>query len=160
MKFRTILAAAVMLLAPTLAHAEMGTKHGDLMLSGPWTRATPSKAPTGAGFITIKNHGNSADRLVAVHTPISNKAEIHTMTMDNSIMKMRQLKDGIEIPAGGTATLKPGGDHLMFMQLNQQIKEGSAIKVTLVFEKAGEVTLDFPAAPIGSKKPPMMQHKH
>ena len=70
------------------------------------------------------------------------------------------MKDGIEIPAGGTAALKPGGNHLMFMQLNQQIKKGSAIKVTLVFEKAGEGTLDFPAAPIGSKKPPMMQHKH
>ncbi len=160
MKPLMILAAAVMLLAPTLSHAAMETRIGDLVITGAWTRATPAKAPTGAGFLTIENKGSSADRLTAVSTPVSGRSEIHTMTMENNIMKMRQLEDGIAIPAGESVTLKPGGNHLMFMQLKQGIEKGATIPVTLVFEHAGEVTLGFMAAPIGSQKPMEMHHKH
>lgn len=160
MKPLMILAAAVMLLAPTLVHADMETHLGDLVISGAWTRATPTRAPTGAGFVTIENKGSRDDRLIAVRTPISDKSEIHTMTMDNGIMKMRQLEDGIAIPAGETVTLEPGGNHLMFMQLKQGIEKDSAVSVTLVFDVAGEVTLDFMAAAVGSRKPAAMHHKH
>ncbi|MDA0663738.1 MAG: copper chaperone PCu(A)C [Proteobacteria bacterium] len=160
MKPLMILAAAFMLLAPTLSHASMETRLGDLIITGAWTRATPTRAPTGAGFVTIENKGSSDDRLIAVRTSISGKSEIHTMTMDNGVMRMRQLEDGIAIPAGGTVTLQPGGNHLMFMQLKQGIAQDTAVPVTLVFEKAGEVTLDFLAAPVGSLKPAEMHHKH
>ncbi|MEX2615739.1 MAG: copper chaperone PCu(A)C [Alphaproteobacteria bacterium] len=160
MKTFTFLAATVMLLAPTLVHADMEARLGDLVITGAWTRATPSRAPTGAGFVTIENKGGSADRLIGFRTPISEKAQIHAMTMDNGVMKMRQLEDGIAIPAGETVTLEPGGNHLMFLQLKQGIEKDSAVPVTLVFETAGEVTLDFMAAPIGSRKPAEMHHKH
>jgi len=140
--------------------AKAGEGHiGDLMLTGGWTRATPKSAPTGAGFVTITNKGDAADRLVGVKTSIAARSEVHTMEMDKGVMKMRQLVKGLEIPAGETVLLKPGGFHMMFIGLKGPIDMGSTVKATLVFEKAGEVVLDLPAAKIGAGKP-MGEHAH
>lgn len=160
MKLLSTMAVAALLLVSAATQAAMDMRFGDLVITGAWTRATPAKAPTGAGYVTIENKGTQADRLIAVRTPISEKSEIHTMTMTNGVMKMRQLENGIEIPPGGTVSLKPGGEHLMFIQLKQPIEKDTAVSVTLVFENAGEVTLDFNAGPIGSREPPAMKHKH
>ena len=126
---------------------------GDLVLSQGWARATPKGAPTGAGYVTITNHGAKADRLVGVATPIAERAEIHTMSMTDEVMKMRKLEDGVEIPAGETVVLKPGSFHLMFIGLAGPVSKGSKVAATLTFERAGKVTLELPAAPVGSRKP-------
>ncbi|HMB48994.1 MAG TPA: copper chaperone PCu(A)C [Afifellaceae bacterium] len=128
--------------------------HGELEIGQPWVRATPPSAPAGGGYLTITNKGGEPDRLVSAVSDIAARIEIHEMSMDGGVMKMRPLGDGIEIAPGATVTLKPGGFHIMMMKLARQINRGDTVEMTLTFEKAGDVTLQFIAAPIGAKAPP------
>jgi len=161
MKLLNIAVAAALLIAPGLTHAAgMETRLGDLVITGAWTRATVRKSPIGTAYVTIENKGTADDRLIAVRSPISETAQIHTTLMDHGIMILRQLINGIEIPAGASVTLKPGGEHLMFIGLRHPIRRGETVPVTLVFAKAGEITLDMTAAPVGSLKPPAMTRMH
>ena len=114
---------------------------GNLVISHPHIPATVKSAPVAAGYLAIKNNGTEGDRLVSVTAGFSKKQQIHTMTMVEGVMRMRPLKDGIEIPAGGEITLKKGGDHLMFMKLSEQMQAGELREVTLSFEKAGEIKI-------------------
>ncbi len=134
---------------PTLAH---DAKVGDLVLEHPFSHATPSTARTGAGYLTIRNTGQETDRLVAVSCDCAEASEIHEMTMDNHVMRMRQLPDGLAIPAGGMVELKPGGYHLMFIGLKAPFVEGEMVKATLTFEKAGSVQTMFKIGPLGGRK--------
>lgn len=119
---------------------------GDLEISGGFSRATLPNAPTGGGFLTITNKGGSDDRLVAASADFAAEAQLHEMAMENDVMKMRQLADGIPVPAGATVTLAPGGLHLMFFQLKHPLVEGETVMVTLTFEKAGSVTVPLAIA--------------
>ena len=119
---------------------------GELTIEASFTRATLPNAPVGGGFLTITNKGSVDDRLVSAQSPIAKDTQIHEMAMEGDVMKMRQLVDGIVIPAGETVVLEPGGLHLMFMGLNGPIIEGETVPVTLTFEKAGTVTVDLVAA--------------
>lgn len=114
---------------------------GDLTLTGAYARATLPNAPVGGGFLTIANGGGADDRLLAVSTPAAARAEIHEMAMTDGVMTMRPLPDGLPIPAGETVELKPGGYHLMFMELTDRLIEGQTLPVTLTFETAGTVTV-------------------
>ena len=107
--------------APASAH---DYKLGSLEITHPWTRATPATAQTGGGFLTITNKGTTPDRLIAARSPASNKVEVHEMKMDGNVMKMRELEKGLEIPAGATVTLKPGGYHIMFMGAQGAARQG------------------------------------
>ncbi len=140
---RAALAATLLLIAPAFAHN--GVVHlGDINLSAPFTRATLPNAPVGGGFVSIENIGTIADRLVSASSPAADVVQIHEMAMEGDVMKMRQLTDGLEIPAGETVTLAPGGLHLMFLGLKQAFVEGQTVPVTLVFEQAGSVELALP----------------
>lgn len=116
---------------------------GDLVIEHPHIPATVEAAPVAAGYLKIKNKGGEADKLISISAEFSAKQQIHTMTMIDGVMRMRPLKGGVEIPAGGEATLRSGGDHLMFMKLNEQMEAGQMRKVTLVFEKAGELEIEM-----------------
>lgn len=141
--FRAAIAATLLLAVPAFAHN--GVIHlGPINISQPFTRATLPNAPVGGGFLTIENTGTEPDRLVSATSPASDVVQIHEMAMEGDVMKMRQLPDGLEIPAGETVVLAPGGFHLMFMGLKQAFVEGEAIEVTLVFEKAGTVEVSLP----------------
>ena len=141
---KSALLATVLSGAVSLAHA------GDLSLEKPWSRATPSGAPVGAGYVTLKNAGAAADKLLSATAPdIAGKVEIHEMSMDNGVMKMRAI-NGLEIPAGKSVELKPGGYHIMFMQLKQPLKAGDTIKGTLTFEKAGAVPVEYKVEAMGA----------
>ncbi len=127
--------------AAPMAHGQSAViTIGDIEISGAFTRATLPNAPVAGGFLTLTNKGSQDDRLVSVQTPIAKEGQIHEMAMEGDVMKMRQLADGIVIPAGQTVTLEPGGLHLMFMGLTGAIAEGDAVPVTLTFENAGSVT--------------------
>ena len=126
---------------------------GDLTLTGAFTRATLPNAPVAGGFLTIANAGAEADRLVAVSVDFAKEGQIHEMAMEGDVMKMRQLPDGLVIPAGETVTLEPGGYHLMFMGLSRALVEGETVPVTLTFEKAGDVTIDLPVAGAAADAP-------
>ncbi|WP_455477087.1 copper chaperone PCu(A)C [Bartonella sp. B41] len=116
---------------------------GGIEIIHPWTRATPNGIKVGSGYLYIINHGNTPDRLVAVSVDGVQAAEIHSMTVVNNIMQMEKMQNGIEIPGNGEITLKPGGDHIMFMGLSQPFKAGDTINAKLTFEKAGTIDVGF-----------------
>lgn len=125
-------------------------KAGDLEIVHPWSRATPQGAKVAAGYLTVKNQGSSADRLVGITAEIAGKAEIHEMSVDAAgVMSMRPVAGGVEIPAGGEVALKPGSFHIMFMDLKDRPKEGVKFKGTLTFEKAGTVAVEFAVDKMG-----------
>src|SRR5262249_6124230 len=128
-------------------------KVGALDLTDLWTRATPPAAPSAGGYLTITNTGTEPDRLIAVSSPNAEKGELHQMSMDNDVMKMRPLTGGIEIPAGGKLMLAPGGLHLMFTTLKEPLVEGGKLPITLTFEKAGKVDTFLHIMAIGAKGP-------
>lgn len=139
-RFICTAALAVMLASPALAADYTA---GSLKISTPWARATPKGAQVGGGFMTITNTGKASDRLIGGASGISNSFEVHEMSMDGGIMKMRMLKDGLEIKPGETVTLKPGSYHVMFIGLKDQLKQGDVFKTTLEFAKAGKVEVEF-----------------
>jgi len=146
---RLFLAALPALLfgLPAAAH---DYKIGALEIEHPWTRATPPTAKTGGGFLTITNKGTTPDRLIAARSPVSLKVEVHEMKMDGSVMRMREVDGGIEIPPGATVTLKPGGYHIMFMELKAPLAQGGKVPVTLVFEKAGSIDVELKIEALGA----------
>jgi len=115
-----------------------------ISIENPFSRATPGGAKVGAGYMTIINKGTAADRLVSATSPAAGKVEIHEMSMQDNVMKMRELPAGLPIEAGKSISLAPGGYHLMLMGLKAPLKQGDKVPVTLTFAKAGkiEVTLD------------------
>lgn len=125
------------------AHKGHGVSAQNLEISSAWTRATVESAKVGGGYITIKNTGDEADRLIAASADFTNGVELHEMTLVDDVMRMRPLEGGISIPAGGEVTLKPGGQHLMFIGLKQPLVEGGKVPVSLTFEKAGDVFISF-----------------
>ena len=141
-------AAAAALLASSAWAADY--KLGSLEIDQPWTRATPSTAKAGGGFVTITNKGTTADRLVAARSAASDKVELHEMKMDGSVMRMRELDKGVEIPPGATVMLKPGGYHIMFMELKAPFAKDAKVPVTLVFEKAGTIDVPFTVEAMGA----------
>lgn len=130
---------------------------GAIRIDRPWTRATPPAAPTGAGYLTLTNEGREADRLIDITSPIAGRVEIHTMETVGDIARMRWQKDGVELPAGKTVELRPGGTHIMFLDLAQPIRSGARVPVTLVLERAGKVEIELTAAPIGATSAPPVQ---
>ncbi|APO74924.1 GLE1 domain-containing protein [Rhizobium etli 8C-3] len=116
---------------------------GDLEVSDAFAKAMLVGQPVGGGFFTVKNNGKTDDRLVEVSSPTAGEVQMHEMAMQNNVMKMRELKDGIAIPAGGTVKLAPGGLHLMFQKVKAPFKQGESVPVTLIFEKAGKMDVTF-----------------
>ena len=146
---RIVLVAAVLgLLALPAQAADVIV--GQLKISAPWARATPKGASVGGGYMTITNTGSAPDRLLGGASGVAKEVQLHEMSMDKGVMKMRPLAGGLEIKPGESVTLKPGGYHLMFVRLNQQLKQGETFKVTLEFAKAGKVDVDFTTEGIGA----------
>ena len=141
---------ALILGAPASAE---DVKAGDLVISQAWSRATPGGAKVAGGFLTIENKGTAPDKLISVSAEIAGKAEVHEMTMDNGVMKMRALDKGLVIEPGKTVKLAPGGYHLMLQELKGQFKEGEKVPVTLEFEKAGKVAVSLDVQGVGAQAP-------
>ena len=149
----TLAAAFVTLAAgPTLAH---GYKVGAIDIGHPYARATAAGQSVGGGFLKLSN-GGAADRLVAARTAVAASVELHTMRLEGDVMRMRQL-DAIELPAGRTVELEPGGTHLMLMGLKAPLKAGQSFPMVLKFEKAGEVTVDVS---VEAPRAAADEHKH
>mgnify|MGYP000140310943 FL=1 len=117
---------------------------GSLTLTEGFAFATLPNQPVAGGFMTIANTGEADDRLVAASSDIAAVMQIHTMAMDGDVMVMREMPDGLPLPAGETVVLQPGGFHIMFMQLNGPLVEGETVPVTLTFESGAEVAVDLP----------------
>ncbi len=145
------IALTAALIAVTLSGAALAGEItvGDLRIDQPYARATVPGAPVAGGYMTITNTGSQPDRLVGGSAPFAGKVEIHEMKMQGDVMRMREVAGGLEIPGKGSVTLKPGGYHVMFMKLKEQLKEGEKRTATLVFEKAGKVDLPFAVKSMG-----------
>lgn len=154
---RTCSWALVALLLVGVAEAR-DYRTANLEIMTPWARATAPTAPAGGGFVVIKNTGPTADRLVSARSAIAETVQVHEMKMDGNVMRMRELESGLEIPAGATVSLAPGGFHLMLMGLKQPLRQGSTVPVTLVFEKAGSIDIELAVEGLGAAKP--SEHKH
>ena len=145
------LALALLAAAPAARAADYDV--GSIHISQPWSRATPKGASAGAGYMTITNKGSAPDRVNCVSSDAAAQCQIHTMTMDNGVMKMRPVEGGLEILPGQTVMLKPGGLHMMLVDLKHPLDAGGSVKATLKFDHAGTVDVEFPTAAIGAPAP-------
>jgi copper(I)-binding protein len=172
-EFRRIAAVPglIGLLAAALAPASGGVlpgpgalarefKAGSITIEHPWSRATPGGAQVAVGYLTIKNNGATEDRLVSATAEIGGRTEIHQMSMADGVMKMRQMTDGLPVPAQGSVALEPNSYHLMVMELKRPLKEGEEFSGTLSFEKAGIVDVTFEVEGRGAAAPKPDEHHH
>jgi copper(I)-binding protein len=128
-------------------------KAGPLVIAAPWIRGTPPSAPVAGGYMTITNTGTTPDRLVGGTLDQARRFEIHEMTTVDNIMRMRPVPAGLEIKPGESVELKPGGYHIMAMDLQGGYAQGKIVKGTLVFEKAGTVEIEYLVGAIGGGAP-------
>ena len=145
MTFRTtsILAAVALPMLVPISALSHDFKAGSLELKHPWSAKAPSVAPVLGGYVTIVNTGTQDDRLVGGTTSVAERFEIHESSIVDGVARMRPAKQGIEIPAGATLSLQPGGAHIMLVNPRQRPAEGETFKATLEFEKAGSVEVEF-----------------
>ncbi len=134
-------------------------KVGDVMIHDGWARASIGSAPNSAAYMTLMTHGDAADKLVGVKTPIAETAELHNHVMEGDIARMREV-EAIEVKPGEMATLEPGGFHVMLIGLKGPLKAGEVLPLTLTFEQAGEVTLEVPIMDLKSGMKHGGGHKH
>lgn len=158
MKTTLVAAAAALFLAATpAAFAEnsavldlVGTHGTDTIIAGELhlfdRRAleTPPNARNAGGFLSIYNHASDDNRLISASSSVAERVELHTMTMENDVMRMRELEDGIELPGETQVDLQPGGLHVMFINLTGPFVEGEEVPVTLVFEGGEEQEITLP----------------
>jgi periplasmic copper chaperone A len=151
---KSALLAAMLAFAATAAQVTAAKAHdykaGPLEIKHPWSRATPKGATVAGGYLSIVNTGSAPDRLIGGSVDGAGKFEVHEMSMDGSVMKMRALPKGLEIKPGQTVELKPGSYHLMFIGLKQPFEQGKRVKGTLEFEKAGKVEVEYAVEAIGA----------
>lgn len=117
---------------------------GELHLFNRRALETPPNARNAGGFLSIYNYSSEPNRLVSASSPISERVELHTMTMEDDVMRMRELEDGIELPAEAQVDLEPGGLHVMFINLNRPFTEGDEVQVTLTFANGEEQEITLP----------------
>ena len=151
----------------TLGLASLGAqahdyKLGNIRVDHPYARATAAGQPIGGAYFKLDNQG-ADDRLLSASASVSKSVEMHSMAMDGDVMRMRQVQ-AIELPAGKTVELKPGGLHIMLVGLKAPLKAGDHFPMKLSFAKAGEVTVDVMVQAVGPEaaQQPMlheMQHE-
>lgn len=141
LKHRIVVAVATFLIGTTvLAHHY---QHGDLTITHPWARATPPGTTVGGGFVTIHNGSGEDDTLLGGTAAFARDVQIHETREQDGVMKMRHLADGLVIPAGESRSLAPGSYHIMFMGLESPLVDGERVPVTLMFENAGDIEVEF-----------------
>ncbi len=156
MQKRISLLLAAALLFPVLAWAH-AYKLGSIGIEHPWSSATPPNAGVAGGYLTIKNNGKKNDVFLGGSTTEAVRVEIHQMTTENGVMRMRPLASGLPVPAGKGVSLAPGGYHLMFIKPKQQWKDGDRIPVVLQFKHAGKIKVEFA---VHAEKPGSTKHSH
>jgi copper(I)-binding protein len=137
MSLKTAFLAGACALLPTLSAAEM-------MIGDPYARSSGAMAQSGAAFMEIMNTGSENDRLVSAASDVAARVELHTHVMDGDIMRMVEVEEGFEIPAGESVLLERGGNHVMFLGLTRTLSTGDEVDVTLTFERAGDVVVTIP----------------
>jgi hypothetical protein len=141
-------AATSLLPATVAAEDSPNVSIGTLFIEGAFSRPTAAGAKDAEGYLSIINEGSAPDRLLSVDSDFSDKTELRESKKTGS------LPDGIEIPAGGTVNLAPGGNHVTFVNIHHPVKAGDIIHATLGFENAGQIDIGFHAEPSLNPKAP------
>jgi copper(I)-binding protein len=139
-KLQQCAAAALLALAAVPAFAQGAS----IQIAEPWARATPKGATSGAVYMTIDNKADAEDHLTGVSSDAATTLQIHEMKVVNGVMEMREIPDGLAVPANGSVALKPGGYHVMLIGLKRPLSAGEPVQLTLTFEKAGKVGVSAP----------------
>jgi len=121
-----------------------------IQVEAPWASATPAGAATGAAYMTIENKSDVADRLTGAASDVAKTLQIHEMRVVNGTMRMREIAGGLPVPAGGSVVLKPGSYHVMLIGLKAPLKAGASFPLTLVFDKAGKVSVQVQVQAMGA----------
>ncbi|MBX9457388.1 MAG: copper chaperone PCu(A)C [Rhizobium sp.] len=140
----------------SLSAVTQEARAADLTIKRAWSRVAPLGAPVLGGYLSIKNDGGEADRLLAVSSPISDNVQIHSSAVKDGVATMRQVTDGVAIPSGETVEFEPGELHLMLLNPKSRPGEGEKIPLTLVFEKAGPLDVELVVA----RSPPEVANEH
>ncbi len=153
-RFLLLATLATAIAAPAAAH---DYTLGALKIGHPWARATV--APTGGAFLSVENTGSAPDRLLRAAADIAGKVELHTHIREGDVMRMRAV-EAIDLPAGQTVKLQPGGYHIMLFELKRPLKEGERFPLTLEFEKAGRLEVEIAVDKPGAGAPAGGHHRH
>ncbi len=152
----------LMLAAGLLIAGHVHAQTSGVRAEQPWARATAPQQKVGGAYVTLTSPVD--DRLMGASSPVAGRAEVHEMTMDGQVMRMREQKDGIALPAGKPVALAPGGYHIMLMDLQKPLVAGQVIALRLRFQHAAPMDLEVKVAPIGAQGPAMehmhMEHMH
>ena len=141
---RSFLATALVALTSGAAFpAAPARRLGPLTITDAWARPTPPGAPTGAGYLTIRNAGPAPDRFLGGSSPICRSLELHRMSNEGGIMRMRAVAEGVAVPPGGEVRLAPGGLHIMMIGLRRPLAPGDRFPVRLRFQRAGAIEIPF-----------------
>ena len=148
--FSVVICSMLLFAHPSLAQ---DMKNGGIMVEEAWARASAGPAKAGAAYLTLSTMSHDVDRLVDVKSNLANRTELHNHIMDGNVMKMVRVEGGIEVAPGTPTILQPGGLHVMFMGLKKPLIEGEKLPLPLVFEKAGEVDVEFVVQGVGARRP-------
>jgi len=152
----TLLAAAAAAALAMPAMADMAK----IMVQDPYARSSGASAKSGAAFMTLMNHTDQDDRLIAASSDAAARVELHTHKENaDGVMQMMEVEEGFAVPAGGMHALARGGDHVMLMGLTAPLAQGDIVTLTLTFEKAGEITVEVPVD-LTRKPEHGMKHMH
>jgi hypothetical protein len=150
-RFAVLSVLALCLPVPSPPAQAEEVRAGDIVVAEVWGRASVGSG-AGALYLTLRNEGDAADRLVGAETPVAGRAELHVHSMDGDVARMRPA-EGVDLPPGATVVLAPGGTHIMLMGLAAPLKAGDSVPVTLRFAAAGTVEATAAIGPIGAKGP-------
>ena len=142
-----LLSIALMAFATSIQAQD--AKVGAIKIENAYVRATAPGQPAAGAFMKIENGAAAADQLVSASSPAAGEVQLHQMSMEGNVMKMGQVKD-IAVPANGSVDLKPGGYHIMLMNIKAPLKAGDTVPVKLKFAKAGEVEVKLPVNAVSS----------
>jgi periplasmic copper chaperone A len=149
-----IAACLVAIALATLPHAWGAERDsGPIMVESSWTRATPRGSTVAGGYLTLKNVGTASDRLLGGSLSAAEQVQIHNMTIQDGVARMREVTQGVEIKPGESFDFEPGGSHLMFVGLKRPLVAGDKIEGTLTFERAGSVKVVFEVMSMGAGAP-------
>jgi periplasmic copper chaperone A len=146
---RLAVAALLLLAAQAIAHTQ---EKGDIEVRHPWSRATPTGAKLAVAYMELRNRGTQPDRLLSASTEVAKRVEMHVTHREGEVTKMRQVQS-FQIPGRERYALRPGGAHLMLVDLAQPLKKGQRFTMTLRFERAGELEVELEVQEMGSRHP-------
>ena len=152
-KFSLLLASLMVSAGALAAAADMVT------VDEPYVRLAPPNAPATGAFMVIKNAGDKDVKVVKADNPASKSTELHTHLNENGVMKMRPVA-AIDVKSKGEAVLKPGGLHVMLINLNAPMKEGDVVPITLTFDDGSSKKVDAKVVKTMAAGMPAMEHKH